>query len=286
MTEIADLARRIDDLRDELKAMRPLPGDVLATIRERYDLELTYTSNAIEGNTLTLRETSEVVSHGVTVSGKPLKDHLEAVDHHHALEWMYAFAGTDQPLTAMVVRNLHQLVLAKSRPDLAGQIALTQRGITGSVVQFPPAEQVPALMTDFGDWLRETDSKPETAFEAHYRLVTLHPFDDGNGRTARLLMNLMLVRGGYRPVPVGLRDRREYLDALEHAQLTGKREPFQLLMHRRLERTMSEYVGVVRDAVRLKEERERNGRESDETRPALTPAQMAHLSQLRSQGRG
>lgn len=285
MIDIETLARSIDVLRDELADLRPLPADVLDTIRERYDMELTYSSNAIEGNTLTLRETSEVISHGVTVSGKPLRDHLEAVDHHNALAWMYDIAGSDQPLTPMVVRNLHQLVLAKSKPEIAGQLAVTRRAISGSTVSFPDANEVPSLLSDLGDWLRRAPNTPRQAFDAHYRLVTLHPFDDGNGRTARLLMNLMLVRGGYRPVPIGPQEREAYLDALEHAQLGGDREPFQLLMHQRLERTMSDYVQVVRDAVRVKEGRDRDAGRGEETRPMPSAAQMAHLRRLRGEGR-
>lgn len=286
MKELDMLAARIDGLRNDLAALRPLPTGVLATIRERYDLELTYSSNAIEGNTLTLRETSEVISHGITVNGKPLRDHLEAVDHHHALAWMYETAAADQPLTSMVVRNLHQLVLAKSRPDLAGQLALTKRGITGSTVEFAPANQVPSLMSDFGDWLRDAEHTPHDAFDAHLRLVSLHPFDDGNGRTARLLMNLILVRGGYRPVPVGPRERTDYLDAIERAQLQGDDDGFQLLMHRRLERTMSDYVEVVRDAVNVKEERDLAARESEDPSPAFTPEQMMQFSRSRGPQRG
>ena len=284
MTGIETLAGRIDELRRELAAMRPLPADVLATIRERFDLELTYTSNAIEGNTLSLREIAEVISRGVTVSGKPLRDHLEAVDHHHALTWMHEAASADQPLTSMVVRQLHQLIVARSLPTIAGQLALTRRSISGTSIVFPEPNQLPSLMTDFGDWLKTTGNTPQEAFDAHYRLVTIHPFDDGNGRTARLLMNMMLVRGGYRPVPVGPPDRASYLDALEHAQTTGDRSPFQLLMHQRLEQTMTQYVGIVADAVAVKAEREGAG---DEDAPArLTPAQLAQLTSLRGQGRG
>ncbi len=248
MAKIDETADRIDKLRDELSRLRPLSPSVLASIQEPFDFELTYSSNAIEGNTLTLRETEQVIAHGVTVAGKKLGDHLEAIDHHEALHWAYRVAASDEPITAMTIRQLHQLVLAKSKPDIAGQLAVSQRAIRGSDVVFPSAAEVRPLMTDLGDDLRDAPMTPRSAFDAHRRLVTVHPFDDGNGRTARLLMNLMLVRGGYRPVAIGTAERLAYLATLERSQLTGDDRPFQLFMHERLEATMREYVTTVRQA--------------------------------------
>lgn len=129
-------------------------------------------------------------------------DHLEAIDHHHALEWMYDMAKRNHTLTAFEMRQLHQLILQRSKPDLAGQYAVAQRGITGSPVVFPQPSEVPHLMEDLAGWLKDAPLNPENAFEAHYKLVTIHPFQDGNGRTSRLVMHLQLVRGGYCPVAV------------------------------------------------------------------------------------
>lgn len=243
-----DIVKTIQQLRDELSAMRPLPPSLLATLREPIDLELTYSSNAIEGNTLTLRETAEVIAHGITIGGKPLGDHLEAIDHHHALAWMYEMAEKDHTLTAFEMRQLHQLLLQRSKPDIAGQYAVAQRGITGSPVVFPPPYEVPHLMDKFAGWLKDSPLNPENAFEAHYRLVTIHPFQDGNGRTSRLLMNLQLVRGGYRPVSITPNDRMEYVNSLEDAQLNGNMTRFQSFMHQKLLETMQSYLGVIREA--------------------------------------
>lgn len=248
MQEITKIAEQAEALRAKLTELRPLPSSLLATIREPFDIELTYSSNAIEGNTLTLRETSEVIAHGITVGGKPLRDHLEAVDHHDALAWMYQMADKDHALTAVEIRQMHHLILQRSKPDIAGQYAVTQRGIRGSAVIFPAPSDVPHLMADFATWLKEASLTPENAFEAHYKLVTIHPFQDGNGRASRLLMNLQLVRGGYRPVAVRPEDRLQYIDAIEYAQLNGDTTRFQIFMHTRLLETMKEYVNIIGEA--------------------------------------
>jgi Fic family protein len=182
------------------------------------------------------------------VDGKPLRDHLEAVDHHDALAWMYQMADKDIALSAVEIGQMHQLILQRSKPDIAGQYAVTQRGIRDSAVIFPAPSDVPHLMADFATWLKEASLTPENAFEAHYKLVTIHPFQDGNGRASRLLMNLQLVRGGYRPVSVWPQDRLQYIDAIEYAQLNGDTTRFQTFMHTRLLETMKEYVNIIGEA--------------------------------------
>ena len=242
-----ELSDRIANLKAELDAMRPLNQSLTAAIRQPYDLELTYTSNAIEGNTLTLRETKEVIEHGITVRGKPLKDHLEAQDHHHALEYMYELAGGNEAITERTIKELHSLVVKRSQADIAGLYSPAPRLISGSATTFPSPLKVPELMEEFGRELANWPATPNASFEAHFRLVRIHPFADGNGRTARLLMNLLLVRAGYRPIAVRPVDRSEYLDALETASNQDDIGPFQALMHRRLADTMAQYVQVIRE---------------------------------------
>lgn len=288
--DIKDTIGSIEALKTELAGMRPLPPSALAVLQEKRDLRLTYTSNAIEGNTLTLRETAEVIAYGTTIRGKPIKHHLEAQDHHAALEWMYAVAGGEEPIRVPTLLQLHKLVLKHSAPDIAGQWATLSRGIEGTDIRFPPAYQVESLTRDFTDGLPATKIASSDAFDAHLRLVSIHPFDDGNGRTARLLMNLMLVRGGYQPVPVSIDDRIEYLDSLELAQKGRGSETYQALMHRLLLATMEEYAGTLREAIHRGAEKD--GRPSvdkptdDQGRqPApSTPAQMAAMQHLRGTG--
>jgi Fic family protein len=215
------------------------------------DLELTYTSNAIEGNTLTAVETTMVIEQGLTVAGKPLRDHLEAVDHFEAIRYVRALARQTAPLTEMDVRNLHRLVVLRSRPDIAGGYADQGRYVLTDSGRhaFPSPAEVPALMGDFSAWLWMAADTPDTAFTAHRRLVEIHPFNDGNGRTARLLMNLILIRGGYPAVAVRPEDRAAYIAGLQQAQGDGGVVAFERLLYERLDATLSEYVTAARQAV-------------------------------------
>lgn len=208
------------------------------------DLELTYTSNAIEGNTLTAVETTMVIEQGITVAGKPLRDHLEAVDHFEAIRYVRDLARQQVALAEMDVRNLHRLVMLRSDPAIAGCYAdqgryvLTESGRHG----FPSPAEIPGLMGDFSIWLGAVANTPDTAFTAHRRLVDIHPFNDGNGRTARLLMNLVLIRGGYPPVSVRPVDRPSYIAALQEAQAGGGTEAFDCLLLQRLDATLAEAI--------------------------------------------
>lgn len=215
------------------------------------DLELTYTSNAIEGNTLTAVETTMVIEQGITVAGKPLRDHLEAIDHFEAIHYVRTLARQKTPLTEMDVRNLHRLVVLRSKPDIAGRYAdqgryvLTDTGRHG----FPSPAEVPALMGDFSAWLGLAANTPESAFTAHRRLVEIHPFNDGNGRTARLLMNLILIRGDYPAIAVRPQDRPAYIAGLQQAQSGGGTDAFDRLLYERLDSTLEEYVNAARQAL-------------------------------------
>jgi len=239
----------IRDKKTELDGLRPLSGGTLDALQKYYDVELTYTSNAIEGNTLTHRETAEVIERGITVGGKPLKDHLEAVDHYDAVQWMRSLASNATPINEATVRQLHARIVARSRPDIAGLYSPYPRRIAGSAAIFPNPAKIPDLMQKFGLELEKASNEPKTAFDAHYRLTAIHPFSDGNGRTARLLMNMMLIRGGYPPIAVTPDDRKAYLDALEHASLTNDLVPFQKFMHQRLDATLGEYLSALRQAL-------------------------------------
>lgn len=243
------LIASVEEKKAQLDQLRPLVEAALKQLQKHYDVELTYSSNAIEGNTLTLRETAEVIEHGITVGGKQLNEHLEAVDHYEALLWMREQAAATTPLAENIVTQLHRRIVARSRPDIAGMYSQFPRRIAGSAVVFPNPMKIPQLMEKFGIWLAQAPPDPASAFDAHFRLVTIHPFNDGNGRTARLLMNLMLIRGGYPPVSVRPEDRKAYLDALERGSLADDLLPFQILMHERLNSTLSEYIRVLREGI-------------------------------------
>lgn len=250
MTE-DELIRQIAARKAELDRLRPQLPHALDNFSHAQDIELTYGSNAIEGNTLTAAETMLVVEKGITISGKPLKDHLEALDHYDALAHVRALARESAPFTEMDVRNLHRLVMQRSDPSIAGQYANQQRLTPTDAGHhiYPSPAEVPALMGDFAQWLSRTPATPETAFDAHRRLVEIHPFNDGNGRTARLLMNLILLRGGYPAVPLRPQDRPAYISALQDAQAGHGIAAFNRLHYERLDATLGESLSALRQAL-------------------------------------
>jgi|GEM_PF-2134045 len=288
MTEIE---RRIADLRAELRSLAGDGSSVVPTdLLRRQDIELTYSSNAIEGNTLTHSEAAELIEHGIVAGGKTLKEHHEVSDHYDALQWVRTRAAERLPVDEDVVLEIHRRTMLRSRPDIVGQYARFRRGIAGSPVVMPNPAKVPALMNGFGTHLANADESPKAAFDAHYRLVTIQPFDDGNGRTARLLTNLMLLKGGYVPVSIGTKERREYLDTLQEAQLAqDDRAPaFQAFMHLRLEAALRDHVaelghGRQHGAVATPST-EKGDREDKPRRAGPTAAQAASLAKSRGQG--
>jgi Fic family protein len=245
------LITEVEQKKAQLDRLRPLSPRALAGLEHAYDLELTYTSNAIEGNTLTQIETALVIEHGVTIGGRKLKDHLEAIDHYDAIRYVREIAGHTQPLIESDVRNLHALVMRRSEPDIAGSYATSSRYVNTDRGRhaFPSPSELPALMGDFAAWLRTAPATPETAFSAHRRLVEIHPFNDGNGRTARLLMNLILIRGGFPPIAVRPEDRLAYLQALQESQAGRSDEAFARLLYERLDATLAEYLSALREAL-------------------------------------
>jgi Fic family protein len=246
-----DLLNQIAARKAELDRLRARAPTGLTNFEHTQDLELTYTSNAIEGNTLSAAETTLVVEKGITIGGKPLKDHLEAVDHFEALHYVRELASQTNPITELDVRNLHRLVMLRSAPGIAGRYAdqgrfvLTDAGRHG----FPSPAEVPALMGDLAKWLSAAPATPESAFTAHRQLVGIHPFNDGNGRTARLLMNLILIRGGYPPVAVRPEDRPAYLTALQQEQAGRGADAFNRLLYARLDTALEESLSAIRQAL-------------------------------------
>jgi Fic family protein len=244
---MVELLAAISAKRSQLDQLRPLSPEALRNLEHYYDLEITYSSNAIEGNTLSAVETTLVIEQGVTVAGKPLKDHLEALDHYDAIRYVRELAHETAGLSESDIRNLHRLVMLRSRPDIAGQYATRARYVRteGGRHQFPSPAEIPALMGDLAMWLKAAPETTGTAFEVHRRVVDIHPFNDGNGRTARLLMNLVLIRSGYPPVAVRPEDRFAYIKALQLSQAGEGHKSFEALMYQRLDATLTDYLAVL-----------------------------------------
>lgn len=228
----AILLQEIDALKAKLDLARPLQHP---SVLQALDVEYTYESNRIEGNTLTLRETDLVINKGLTVGGKSMREHLEAINHYEAALFLRELAQTQRPLSESLVLQLHSLILRGIDRDNAGRYRQVPVMIAGSRHIPPQPWQVPSLMERCLAWHDSERNRihPVTlAAEMHERIATIHPFIDGNGRTARLIMNLTLLRHGYAiaNIPGDIESRRAYYDALETCNLTGDKRPFLTLV--------------------------------------------------------
>ncbi|MDT7856110.1 Fic family protein [Rubrivirga sp. S365] len=257
-------------LRDELDAMRPLDPEQVGKAMQRLRLEWTYHSNAIEGNTLTYGETRALLLHGVTAQGKPLKDHLDIKGHREALDHLERLAGADEPLTLAAVRELHRALLGEpyetwaetadgqrvrrtATPGEFKAFSNSVKTVTGETHYYARPEETPALMTDLVDRYRAGWREVEeggadavvVAADFHHRFVAIHPFDDGNGRMARLLMNLVLMRAGYPPAVIRQGNRPAYYGALAEAD-AGDLGPFVRFMAGELTATLDLYLRALR----------------------------------------
>lgn len=230
--DLTRLLSEIDRKKALLDSRRPLPSATVASIREALRLEWTYHSNALEGNTLTLRET-QVVLEGLTIGGgKTLREHLEVINHAHAVDYLEGLVSRREPLTQTVARQLHALILRGIDDEHAGQWRTVPVAISGSQHLPPPAHDVPPLMQDLFTWYEGEGTAlgpVRLAARFHHRFVYIHPFVHGNGRTARLLMNLILMSAGFPPAIVKADPQRRiaYLDALETASVNGDLQPFE-----------------------------------------------------------
>lgn len=255
-SSIPDLLARLDLLKSWLDSFRPLPADVLQELRQFYTVSLTYNSNAIEGNTLTLHETEMVLSHGITVGGKTLTEHLEVIGHRDAMEYMEDLAREKAAISEWEIKNLHSLILRPIDQNASQHEAGKYRSLdvraAGTDHIYPPHFHIPDLMKDFISWLNSPAAKAmhpvEYATEAHYQLVSIHPFRDGNGRTARLLMNLCLLRAGF-PISVISNDTRSaYIEAIIAAQDHGNKTPLVILIAQACQNSLIEYLRLLSTA--------------------------------------
>lgn len=216
--------RETDSLKRKIDGFRPFPRELAENLRENLIVDWTYNSNAIEGNTLTLSETKVVLEYGLTVHGKPLKDHLEAVNHRDAIDFLLALADKKEPIGEGDIRSIHRLVLKEIDDENAGKYRSVAVRITGASHVPPDPFDVPDQMRDLvekcnGDWKSLHPIVQSALLSGEF--AKIHPFIDGNGRTSRLLMNLVLLRNGYQPVIVPNQRRLEYIESLDKAHSSG-----------------------------------------------------------------
>ncbi|MBR0072652.1 MAG: Fic family protein [Bacteroidales bacterium] len=217
--------KRIERLRGQLSKCRPLSKSELEALREVFVVEHTFNSNAIEGNTLTLKET-QLVLQGVTIDKKPLKDHLEVVGYRDAFEYVEQLATAQKPLTEYDICSIHSLVLADRKDDRGRwrRVPVTIAGaMTNPVQPFQIEPMIGALLVDLQTVYSKLNIVERVAL-FHLRFESIHPFIDGNGRTGRLLMNLQLIQAGFPPINIKFADRQRYYEAFDSYAKTGSPE--------------------------------------------------------------
>ena len=214
---------KVNELYQQLKSLRPLNQTELQRLRDEFIIENTYNSNAIEGNTLTLRETALILQEGITIAEKPLKDHLEAIGYKDAFTYIIALTERNTQLVETIIKNIHSLVLMNDvlNKGVYRSVPVT---IVGAVHKPPQPyliiPQMEQLIIDYTEAL-QTKHIIESVAEFHLRFEGIHPFIDGNGRTGRLIMNFELMKAGLLPINIKYSDRIKYYDCFDDYYTTG-----------------------------------------------------------------
>ena len=230
------MLKKVDVLKEQLSALRPLPEEALKKIQDALDIEYTYESNRIEGNTLTLQETALVVNEGVTISGKSMREHLEAINHTEAISYIKDIAKQDIEISERTIKEIHALILHGIDRGNAGRYRTVPVMISGSTHMPPQPYLIEKQMEDFILRFKQMEKEKVhpvlIAAYLHDELVRIHPFIDGNGRTSRLLMNLYLLRHGYVIITLkGSNDAKvNYYKALEKSHTEQLPEDFKKLV--------------------------------------------------------
>lgn len=241
--------QKIDAKKAVLDSKRPLSKESLDNLKRYFDVELTYNSNAIEGNTLTITETKVILEDGITIGkGKSLKEHLEVINHKEAIDYVDDIVSKNIDISERVIKDLNYIILKSINNANAGKYRNTNVLISGS--SHRPVEHflVEEKMKELINWYNVNKNKIhpiELAAEFHFRYVYIHPFINGNGRSARLLMNLILMRNGY-PISVIKNDNREeYMKALETASTTGELKSFVDLVADAVDKSLDIYLYII-----------------------------------------
>ncbi len=241
--------KRIEAKKKQLNQYRPLSPALVKKLREEFNLLMTYNSNAIEGNSLTLKETFLVIKEGLTVKGKPLKDHLETKNHYEAIDYLYSIIDKKNVIkpSEKLIKEIHYLITSDTLKREAGKYRVTNVIISGSKHKPPLPTEISELMNKLILFWRKNEKKIhpiELAALVHHQLVFIHPFTDGNGRVARTIMNLILMQKGY-PLAVILKnDRKKYYQYLSLAD-KGNVAPFINFAASAVERSLDMYLNII-----------------------------------------
>lgn len=234
----------VDMMKAELDRRRPLTSGELNRLQDEFLVEFTYNSNAIEGNTLTLQETAMVLE-GLTIDQKPLKDHLEAVGHRDAFLYVISLVSDKVPISERIIREIHALVLM-NRPEDKGVYRRISVKIMGAHHEPPQPYLVPIQMEQLVvDLSRDNRHMIEKAALFHLNFEGIHPFIDGNGRTGRLLLNLMLMQAGYPPIDVKFSDRRKYYACFDSFYRDNDPSPMVNMVGEYVKERLSHYLSLL-----------------------------------------
>jgi Fic family protein len=248
MRTIESILADIDQLKTELDILRQSLDN--ATIKEALEVEFLYESNRIEGNTLTLRETQLVINEGMTISGKSMREHLEAINHKEAILFIDDLVSQKVDLSEYVLKQIHGIVLYGIDRENAGVYRKLPVAIAGSKHLPPQPYLLQDLMEEYFQFYNQAKDQLHPvvlAAEIHERLVTIHPFIDGNGRTSRLIMNLILLQYGFPLAIIGgdYDSRMAYYDALEKVQTESNKEDFILLIAEKVLFALERYINIL-----------------------------------------
>ena len=244
------LLDQIADLKKSLDSFRPLQGKHIEKLNQYFDEVYTYDSTSIEGNTLTLQETALVLNKGVTIGGKSLREHFEIINHKEAIDYIKELVQNKDVFSKRVLLDIHHLILKNIDLDYAGKYRNVDVMISGSAHKPPTFLQVQNLMDDYFNFYeenKETLNPVILSAEIHERLVTIHPFTDGNGRTSRLIMNLILLQYGFPITNISSQNdlRDEYYKSLEIAQTEDNKEVFHKFIARNVKDSLMKYLEII-----------------------------------------
>lgn len=248
--KLSNTFTRLEEKKALLTQSRPLPAIALQKIKDSLSIEWTYNSNSIEGNSLTLQETYVVLQDGMTVKGKSLREHFEINNHHKALDYLYRIVDENYTISSKDILSIHAYVLNNIEDLYAGRLRNAGVRISGANFVPPNARKVPDLLDELIDFVNTNPlqlNPIELATIFHHQFVYIHPFFDGNGRTVRLAMNLILLKAGYTPAIILKNDRKKYYAALNAAN-GGNYEKLMLVMAQALERTLNIYINTLPDS--------------------------------------
>lgn len=249
--ELQNTLVHVAERKKALDALRPMAPETVLSLRKKISLDWTYESNAIEGNTLTLYETKAVLEDGITIQGKSLREHFEAVNHKDAIEAVEAMVQEGEPMNAWAIRSIHSLVLRAIDTQAAGAYRSCNVTITAANHVPPSHWHLNEAMQALERWY-DNDAQAlhpiERASQLHTRFVVIHPFVDGNGRTARLLMNFELMKSGYPPAVIRHQERPAYYEALDRAGTLGDYDPMTAITAAAVDQSLDVYFSVLRGA--------------------------------------